>query len=138
MNEKVKSPAAVVRVYIREWMEARALDQKSLASKMGRSEGAVSKKFKDTSKIDLLWLSEFSRALRISVPELFDPPRHPPGASAAESLEFQQKLRDAMTLAEQLSDEQIRALLALAPAPASDAHGGEAVPAHLDSQPTSE
>ncbi len=138
MNEKAQSPAVVVPVYIREWMEERALDQKSLAIKMGRSEGAVSKKFKDTSKIDLLWLSEFSRALRVSVPELFDPPHRLRAANPADNLEFQRKLQDAMTLAEQLSDEQIRALLALSPVPASAAPGEEVDPVPAGSMPASE
>jgi len=66
------------RLYIREWMATiPGLDQKRLAERMERSEGAVSKKLKAPEKIDAQWLSDFANALSIAVPDLFRDPNAP-------------------------------------------------------------
>ena len=119
----------VARVYIREWMEARdGIDQKSLAKKMGRSEGAMSKKLKEPWRIDVQWLSEFAAALGVSVSDLFRAPQ----AGMTDSVEIlvpRPQVADLLALANKMTDGQIEGLIALFPHLQDDAPPEEHIPA---------
>lgn len=74
------------RLYIREWMRDKGLDNKRLAERMGRAEGTVSKLLsaadqnpekRTTQKITVEYLAEFADALNVQVAQLFHDPARP-------------------------------------------------------------
>jgi transcriptional regulator with XRE-family HTH domain len=74
------------RLYIREWMSDKGLDNKRLAERMGRAEGTVSKLLsaadqnpekRSRQKITIEYLAEFADALNIEVAMLFRDPASP-------------------------------------------------------------
>jgi len=77
------------RLYIREWMEAKHLNNKKLAERMERSEGTISKllaaadppkpgeKKRATTKVTVEYLAEFANALDVDVAQLFHDPARP-------------------------------------------------------------
>lgn len=67
-------PAKPVKHFVREWIEARGLDQKRLAERMGCEPGTVSKLLNDKAKMTTGWLARFAEALNTDIPSLF---RHP-------------------------------------------------------------
>lgn len=124
---------ALPKLFVREWMKIRDIpNQKALAGKMGRSEGAVSKKLQNPARIDLEWLAEFAAGLGVSVQSLFSDPSGIPIATENDRPMLQQ----LMETAAQLSDKRIESLLVVlsAPPPAAAEPPGQREPEGLEGQ----
>lgn len=65
------------RLYIREWIKKRSLDQKRIAERMNCEPGTVSKLLNGSMEMTTKWLGLFADALDLSVPELFRDPAAP-------------------------------------------------------------
>jgi len=109
MNDDTDRPPPA-RVFIREWMTAKQIpNQKSLAARMKRAEGTVSKKLGNPSLIDLQWLADFALAFGIDPVDLF---RNPSESTSAAPEERRPRLAELMAVAAKLTDGEIGHLVA--------------------------
>ncbi len=106
---KTDAQPDAVNIYLKEWMAVRGVtEQRTLAEKMSRSEGAVSKKLKEPWRIDMQWLLEFAQALDVLPRDLLAPP-----TDAATKRRYRPNLEQLMDAASGATDKQIDALIAI-------------------------
>lgn len=65
------------RLFIREWIKKRGLDQKRVAERMECEPGTLSKLINDKMEMTTSWLAGIADALDVSVPDLFRDPDTP-------------------------------------------------------------
>ena len=65
------------RLYIREWIADRDLEQKRVAERMGCEPGTVSRLLSGGMEMTTRWLASFADALDVSVTDLFRDPAAP-------------------------------------------------------------
>lgn len=65
------------RLFIREWIKARDIDQKRTAERMGCEPGTLSKLLTGKMEMTTFWLAGIADALDVSVPDLFRDPDAP-------------------------------------------------------------
>lgn len=65
------------KLFIREWMEDRGLDNRRIAERMDCAEGTVSKLLNGEMKMTTDWLARFAYALDREVIDLYRDPRMP-------------------------------------------------------------
>lgn len=65
------------RLFIREWMEHRGLDNRRIAERMDCTEGTVSKLLNDDMRMTTDWLARFAYALDVEVADLYRDPSAP-------------------------------------------------------------
>lgn len=65
------------RLFLREWMEDRHLDNKRVAERMDRAEATVSKLLSGKMRMTLEYLYEFAEALNVEPEQLFRDPARP-------------------------------------------------------------
>jgi transcriptional regulator with XRE-family HTH domain len=65
------------RLFIREWIKKRGLDQKRVAERMDCEPGTLSKLLNGKMEMTTAWLAGIADALDVSVPDLFRDPDMP-------------------------------------------------------------
>ena len=70
-------PKHPFRMFIREWMEYRHIDNERLSERMDCSPGTVSKLLNGGMKMTTEWLTGFANALDVAVPDLYRDPNQP-------------------------------------------------------------
>lgn len=65
------------RLFIREWMAERSLDNRRISERMDCTEGTVSKLLNGEMKMTTDWLARFAYALDVEVAELYRNPAAP-------------------------------------------------------------
>jgi transcriptional regulator with XRE-family HTH domain len=84
------------RLFIREWIKKRGLDQKRVAERMECEPGTLSKLLNDKMEMTTAWLAGIADALDVSVPDLFRDPDMPTRdelLSLGTAEEFRQAIR---------------------------------------------
>jgi transcriptional regulator with XRE-family HTH domain len=84
------------RLFIREWIKKRGLDQKRVAERMECEPGTLSKLLNDKMEMTTAWLAGIADALDVSVPDLFRDPDMPTRdelLSMGTAEEFRQAIR---------------------------------------------
>lgn len=74
------------RLFIREWMEHRGLDNRRIAERMDCTEGTVSKLLNDDMRMTTDWLARFAYALDVEVADLYRDPAAPTQADLLRGL----------------------------------------------------
>lgn len=70
-------PKHPFRLFIREWMEHRHIDNERMAERMDCGPGTVSKLLNGKMKMTTEWMMGFADALDVAVPDLFRDPEQP-------------------------------------------------------------
>lgn len=65
------------RLFIREWIEFKKLDQRRVAERMDIKDGTVSKLINGHMQMTLTWLAGFADALDVEITDLFRDPNRP-------------------------------------------------------------
>lgn len=65
------------RLFIREWIDHKRLDQKRIAERMDVQEGTVSKLLNGQMRMTMEWLSGFAEALDVEFMDLYRDPARP-------------------------------------------------------------
>lgn len=77
--------------YIREWMEAKDINQERLAGRLEVESSTVSKLLTGRMRLSDRWLSAIAWALDVEVPQLFVDPNRPTRDELLEGLNDDQK-----------------------------------------------
>jgi transcriptional regulator with XRE-family HTH domain len=70
-------PKKPFKVYIREWMDERHIDQRRLAERLECKEGTISKLLNNKMQLTMNWLAAIAFALNIEVRDLYRDPKQP-------------------------------------------------------------
>ena len=92
------------KLFIREWIRYKRLDQKRLAERMGCEPGTLSKLINGRMERTENWLSIIAEGLDVSVPDLFRDPESPSPEDLLRSATPEQRRRAFVVIEALLKD----------------------------------